>query len=62
MGLEASFVTNADGPHPVEGSAAWRGPDLARTDDWVYRLSPPETAEVEQLPGRDPRPRARYGR
>jgi len=34
---------------PVQGPAAWRGSDLARTDDWIYRLSPREAAEIERL-------------
>jgi hypothetical protein len=35
-------------PRPlIEGPSAWIGSDLRRRDDWVYRLSPAEIAEIE---------------
>jgi hypothetical protein len=42
-----------DRPHegvrrePLDGPAAWRGPDLARREDWLVRLSPAQIAELE---------------
>jgi hypothetical protein len=33
----------------IASPAAWRGEELRRRDDWIYRLSPAETAEVERL-------------
>jgi len=37
---------------PIEGRAAWRGSDLAQTDDWIDRLSPVEQDEIERLVAR----------
>ena len=34
---------------PVTNAAAWRGDDLMRGEDWVYRLSPEQVAELEAL-------------
>jgi hypothetical protein len=34
-------------PGPIEGPSAWRGEDLARSQDWMYRLSPDDLAELE---------------
>jgi hypothetical protein len=34
---------------PLPGSAAWYGRDLARSDEWVYRLSRAETEELLRL-------------
>lgn len=31
---------------PVGGKAAWHGPDIARSDDWVYHITPGERAEL----------------
>ena len=47
----ASLVTDPEQLRPVEGPAAWRGRDLAASDDWMYRLSPAEADEVERLAG-----------
>ena len=38
-----------DAPTPIEGPAAWRGAELARSDEWIHVLSPPETRAVEDL-------------
>jgi hypothetical protein len=35
--------------HPVPGPAAWYGRELARRDEWIYRLSRAETDEVLRL-------------
>jgi hypothetical protein len=32
---------------PIDGMANWRGADLADSDDWVYRLTADDVAEVE---------------
>lgn len=32
---------------PVGGPAAWRGPDVARGDDWIVRLRDADVAEIE---------------
>src|SRR5688500_16513769 len=37
------------GSGPVPGPAAWYGRDLARSDEWIHRLSPPETDELLRL-------------
>ncbi|MBT3910381.1 MAG: TauD/TfdA family dioxygenase [Rhodospirillaceae bacterium] len=34
-------------PGPVGGPAAWRGPEMAASDDWIYRLSDAEISELE---------------
>ncbi|WP_165855655.1 TauD/TfdA family dioxygenase [Marinobacter sp. JSM 1782161] len=34
---------------PVTGPAAWRGDELSRKQDWIYRLSEEQIAELEQL-------------
>jgi hypothetical protein len=31
----------------VEGSSVWRGPQMARQDDWIVRLEAPDVAELE---------------
>jgi hypothetical protein len=49
MGLDASFARSTEGLHPVEGPAAWRGPELAKRDEWIYSLSGREIAEIERL-------------
>lgn len=36
---------------PIEAAAVWRGSELAQTDEWMYRLTPAETAAVESLVG-----------
>ncbi|MBX6388583.1 MAG: TauD/TfdA family dioxygenase [Frankia sp.] len=33
---------------PVRGPFVWRGDELARTDEWIYRLSDDEIAELEE--------------
>jgi hypothetical protein len=33
---------------PIRTPAAWRGSDLAHTDEWIYHLSDRETAEIER--------------
>jgi len=35
--------------HPIQTPAAWRGSELARTNEWIYQLSPIEMAAVERL-------------
>ena len=37
------------GVRAFEGPAAWRGAELGKSDEWIYRLSPAETAELERL-------------
>lgn len=38
----------ADGLPPVQtGAAAWLGPDMARREDWVFRLTDAHVAELE---------------
>ncbi len=32
---------------PSTPPAAWRGPDLAASDDWIHRLSPEEVADLD---------------
>lgn len=49
MGLDASIVPDAKPLSPIPGPAAWRGPELARSDEWIYRLSRSEAADVERL-------------
>ena len=34
---------------PIDVPAAWRGPQLARSDEWIYRLSDGEIADVERV-------------
>jgi hypothetical protein len=34
-------------PGPVGGPGAWRGQALARSDEWIHRLTPAEIAELE---------------
>lgn len=35
--------------NPIDGPGAWRGADLAKTDEWVYRLSATERDEILRL-------------
>ena len=35
----------------VGGKAAWRGPDMMKSDEWGYRLSPAHRAEFDKLDG-----------
>ena len=32
---------------PITGSAAWYGGSLAGSDEWIYRLSEPDIAEID---------------
>ena len=32
---------------PIDGPSAWYGPDMARSDEWVYRLTADDIAEIE---------------
>ena len=34
-------------PAPIAGPSAWRGADLARSTDWIHRLSATERAELD---------------
>jgi hypothetical protein len=34
---------------PVTSAAAWRGDELAKTEDWLYRLTPAQVAELEAV-------------
>ena len=34
-------------PEPVQGPAAWLGSELRKTDEWIYRLSEAEIAELD---------------
>lgn len=52
MSLEAAGPAATDhSQRPVPGPAAWYGRDLARSNEWVYRLSGPETDELLRLVG-----------
>ena len=35
-------------PGPIEGSSAWRGADMATSDEWIYRLSADDIAELDE--------------
>jgi hypothetical protein len=50
-------------PGPVGGPAAWRGPDLARRDDWIVALGAADVDEIERAArGCADRPLASIGR
>ncbi|MEK9723650.1 MAG: TauD/TfdA family dioxygenase, partial [Rhodospirillaceae bacterium] len=34
-------------PGPVGGPASWRGPGMAATDEWIYRLDAADIAELD---------------
>lgn len=34
-------------PPPIEGEAAWYGPDMAKSTEWLYELDGSELAEIE---------------
>jgi hypothetical protein len=34
-------------PGPITGPSAWRGEDLARSEDWIHRLSDADIAEID---------------
>ena len=34
-------------PGPIMGPSAWRGAELARSEEWMVRLSPTDVAELE---------------
>ena len=36
------------GRNLIESQADWRGADMARREDWVYRLTPEEIADIER--------------
>ena len=36
------------GRNLIESQADWRGADMARRKDWVYRLTPEEIADIER--------------
>lgn len=36
---------------PVGGKASWRGPDIAKSDEWVYHLTASERAELRDALG-----------
>ncbi|MGH6644548.1 MAG: TauD/TfdA family dioxygenase, partial [Bradyrhizobium sp.] len=41
--------TMHEGLRPVGTAAAWRGDELSKGQDWIYRLSPEEVLELEEL-------------
>ena len=45
---EARIHATADLPPQLEGPSVWYGPEMARRQDWIHRLSSQEIAEVEQ--------------
>jgi hypothetical protein len=45
----AAAAHGNQGLGPLPGPAAWYGRDLARSDEWMYRLSRPETDELLRL-------------
>lgn len=47
MATEHGSTAPATPPGPIGGPAAWRGEDLARSDDWMYRLSDADIAEID---------------
>ena len=36
-----------EGAPAIDGPAIWRGPEMARRDDWLYRFSADDIAEIE---------------
>jgi hypothetical protein len=34
-------------PGPIEGPSGWRGPDMAKSEEWLYRLSLEDIAELD---------------
>jgi hypothetical protein len=40
---------NSHAPTAIDGPAAWKGPRLAQSDEWIYPLSRPETLEIERV-------------
>src|SRR5262245_41279350 len=46
---DASIVDDRQRLRRIEGPAAWRGEDLAKTSDWIYRLSSLEKTELERI-------------
>jgi len=49
MSLVDASPTDAERPSPIHGPAAWRGRELAHSEEWIYRLSGAEIAEVERI-------------
>jgi hypothetical protein len=53
LSFGAQALRYFDRPHegvpaaPVGGPSAWRGPDLARRDDWIVRLTAADVAELD---------------
>lgn len=43
-----SLITDPPLPPEVEDRSAWYGPELAKCEDWIERLSEVEVVEVEQ--------------
>jgi hypothetical protein len=35
-------------PGPIEGPSAWRGADMAKSEEWIYRLSAADIAELDE--------------
>jgi hypothetical protein len=54
-------VTGVAAVRPVGGPAAWRGPDQARSDDWIVALSDAEQAALAAAPAADLAPLAALG-
>ena len=44
-----SLITESALPPAIEDRSAWYGPEMAKCDDWIERLSEDEIAEVEQV-------------
>ena len=42
-----TFFIPADLPAPIDHPSAWRGPDMTASDEWIYRLSDTDIAEID---------------
>ena len=51
MSLHESVAPGADGLSAIQGPAAWRGPELSRSEDWIYREA---TIELVETTANDP--------
>ena len=47
LAINPTVRTVADLPPPVEGPAAWRGADMAQSEEWLERLSDADCAELD---------------
>lgn len=47
MAVDTIQAPIAELPPPIEGGAAWYGPDMAGSSEWLYELDGAELAEIE---------------